>query len=52
MIKSLSLASKIWARVIFTACCVVSQEFHPPMYFQSLINGRVNDRNYKAKPTG
>ena len=50
MIKS--FAPGIWARVIFITYCVVSQEFHPPIYLQTLKNSRVNDRNYNAKPTG
>ena len=34
MIKS--FASRIWVRVIFIVFCVVSQQFHPPMYLQPL----------------
>ena len=48
MIKS--FASSIWVRVIFTDFCVVSQQFHPPMYFQTLNNSKVNNINLlKAK---
>ena len=43
MIKS--FASRIWVRVRFIAFCVISQQFHPPMYFQTLKNCRVNDIN-------
>ena len=31
-----SIASRICAKVIFIAYCVMSQEFHPPMYLQTL----------------
>ena len=31
-----SIASRICAKVIFLAYCVMSQEFHPPMYLQTL----------------
>ena len=31
-----SIASRICAKVIFKAYCVMSQEFHPPMYLQTL----------------
>ena len=47
MIKS--FASRIWVRVIFITYSVVSQEFHPPMYLQTLKNCRINERNYKEK---
>ena len=40
-----SFASKIWVRVRFIAFCVISQQFHPPMYFRTLKNCRVNDIN-------
>ena len=45
-----SIASRICAKVIFIAYCVMSQEFHPPMYLQTLKTA-VTDRNYKAKPS-
>ena len=44
MIKS--FASRIWVTVRFIAFCVVSQQFHPPMYFQTLKNYRVNEINW------
>ena len=47
MIKS--FASRIWFRVIFIAYCVVSQEFHPPVYLQTLKNCRVNDKLVEDK---
>ena len=50
MIKS--FASRILLRVVFIANCVESQEFHPPMYLQTLKKCRVNDRNQIAEPTG
>ena len=43
MIKS--FASRIWVRVRFIAFCVISQQSHPPMYFRTLKNCRVNDIN-------
>ena len=43
MIKS--FASRIWIRVIFIVFCVVSQQFHPPMYLQTIKSCRVNDIN-------
>ena len=33
---------------MFVVYCVASQEFHPPMYLQTLKNWKVNDTNYKA----
>ena len=44
MIKS--FPSRMWVIWIFIAFCVVSQEFHPPMYLQTLKNSRVNDINW------
>ena len=43
-----SFAFTICAIVMFVVYCVVSQEFHPPMYLQTLKNWKVNDTNYKA----
>ena len=40
-----SFASRIWVRVRFIAFWVISQQFHPPMHFQTLKNCRVNDKN-------
>ena len=44
-----SFAFSIWARFMFIAYCVVSQEFHPPMYLETLKNWGVNDANSNAK---
>ena len=38
--------SRIWVRVIFTDFCIVSQQFHPLMYFQTLNNCKVNGINW------
>ena len=43
MIKSFT--SRIWVRVRFIAFCVISKQFHPPMYFQTVKYCRVNDIN-------
>ena len=45
-----SIASRICEKVIFIAYCVMPQEFHSPMYLQTLKTA-VTDRNYKAKPS-
>ena len=47
MIKS--FASRIWVRVRFIAFCVISQQFHAPMYFQTVKYYRVNDINCLKK---
>ena len=44
MIKS--FPSRMWVIWIFIAFCVISQEFHPPMYLQTLKNCRVNGKNW------
>ena len=41
-----SFASRTWVRVIFIVFCVVSQQFHPAMYLQTLKSCRVNDINW------